>query len=124
MHDVADVDETKTDAATDRRRDPGIRELEFSVINLALIRSDGAIELPNQRCLSVKLLLRDDSFFKQKFESFEIYFCVSALRLIFRELPQRLRKLDLERTRIDLREQISFVNELPFLECNASDLTI
>src|SRR5260370_6744737 len=124
MDDVADVDKAETDAATDRRGDAGIRELQFGVVNLALVRRDGAIELPNQRCLSVKLLLRDDAFFKQKLESFEIYFGVSALRLIFGELPQSLCKLDLERTRIDLSEQISFVDELPLLECDANELTI
>ncbi len=32
--------------------------------------------------------------------------------------------LDLEGTRIDLREQISFVDELSFLECNTGELTI
>src|SRR2546429_654914 len=37
MHDVANIHEAKTDAAADRRSDAGIGELEFSVVNEALI---------------------------------------------------------------------------------------
>ncbi len=70
------------------------------------------------------LLLGNDAFLKKKFESFEIYLSVSALSLIFGELPQGLRELDLEGTRIDLREKLSSVDELTFLERYADELTI
>src|SRR5260370_7013660 len=88
------------------------------------IRRDGAIKLADQCGLRIKLLLGNDAFLKKKFESFEIYLSVSALSLIFGELPQGLRELDLEGTRIDLREKLSFVDELTFLERYADELTI
>jgi len=53
-----------------------------------------------------------------------IYFRVSALRLVLGELPQRLFKHDLKGTWIDLREKVSFVDELTFLERNTDELTI
>src|SRR5260370_17948761 len=124
MHDVAGIDETYTDAAGDRGRDAGISDVELGVVDLALIGGDGAIKLADQCGLCIKLLLGNDAFLKKKFESFEIYLSVSALSLIFGELPQGLCELDLERTRIDLREKISFVDELAFLERYADELTI
>src|SRR5260370_4989528 len=124
MHDVAGIDETYTDAAGDRGRDAGISELELGVVDLALIGGDGAIKLADQCGLCIKLLLGNDAFLKKKFESFEIYLSVSALSLIFGELPQGLCELDLERTRIDLREKVSFVDELAFLEGHTDELTV
>src|SRR5713101_7985767 len=106
MNDVAGINETQADAAADRRGDAGIRELQLGVIDLALIGLNGAVKLANQRRLSVELLLGDDAFLKKKLESLEIHFGVSALSLIFGQLPQGLGKLDLEGTRVDLREKI------------------
>ncbi len=37
MHDVTGVNQTQADASADRRGDPGIRELELGVVNLALL---------------------------------------------------------------------------------------
>src|SRR5229473_175919 len=61
MHDVAGIHEAKTDAAADRRSDAGIGELELGVVNLALIRGNGPINLANQCALSIELLLGDDA---------------------------------------------------------------
>jgi len=48
MHDVADIHKTQANASVDRCSDAGIRELEFSVVDLALIRLDGPIKLADQ----------------------------------------------------------------------------
>src|SRR6267143_190787 len=112
MHDVAGIHEAETDATADRRSDAGIGELELGVVNLALIRGNGAINLANQCALSIELLLGDDALFEEKLIPLKIDLRVFALRLVFSELPQRLLELDLEGTRIDLREKISLVNEL------------
>jgi hypothetical protein len=102
----------------------GIRELEFRVVDLALIRSNRSVKLADKRGLRVELLLGNNVFLEKKLESFEIHFRVSALSLIFGELSQCLFKLDLEGSRIDLREEISFVDELTFLEGDTDELAI
>src|SRR5216683_4732100 len=124
MHDVACIHKTQADAAADRRGDTGIGELQLGVVDLTLIRRDGAIKLADERGLGIELLLGDHAFLKKKLESFEINLGVSAQSLIFGQLPLGLRKLDLEGTRIDLREKLSFVDELTFLERYADELTI
>src|SRR2546423_10082849 len=124
MHDVADIDEAKTDAAADRRSDAGIGELEFGVVNQALIRCNGAIKLTNQCCLGIELLLRDDAFFKEQLITLKIDLGVLPLRLVFSKLSQSLLKLDLEGTRINLGEEISFVDKLTFLKRDAAELAI
>jgi hypothetical protein len=124
MHDVAGIHEAETDAAADRRSDSRIGELELGVVNLALIRLNGAINLANQCALSVELLLGDDALFEEKLVPLKIDLRVFALGLVFSELPHRLLELDLEGTRIDLREKIPLVNELAFLEGNADQLAV
>src|SRR6266436_2888940 len=124
MHDVAGIHEAETDATADRRSDAGIGELELGVVNLALIRGNGPINLANQCALSIELLLGDDALFEEKLVPLKIDLRVFALGLVFSELPKRLLKLDLEGTRIDLREKISLVNELAFLEGNADQLAV
>src|SRR5256885_4239653 len=124
MHDVADIDEAETDAAADRRSDAGIGELEFGVVNQALIRCNGAIKLTNQCCLGIELLLRDDAFFKEQLITLKIDLGVLPLRLVFSKLSQSLLKLDLEGTRINLGEEISFVEKLTFLKRDAAELAI
>src|SRR6267142_6262800 len=124
MYDVAGIHEAETDATADRRSDAGIGELELGVVNLALIRGNGPINLANQCALSIELLLGDDALFEEKLIALKIDLRVFALRLVFSELPQRLLELDLEGTRIDLREKISLVNELTLLEGNADQLAV
>src|SRR4029077_16866400 len=124
MHDVPGVDEAQADAAADRRGDAGICQLQLGVVDLTLIGRDSAIKLPNQRGLSVELLLGDHAFLEKKLEALKIDFRIFALCLVFSELPQRLPKLYLERPRIDLREKISLVDELAFLERDTDELTI
>src|SRR5712692_1222418 len=124
MHDVAGIHKTQADAAADRRGDTGIGELQLGVVNLALIRRDGAIKLADERVLSIELLLGDDAFLKKKLESFEINLGVSAQSLILGELPLGLCKLDLERTWIDLCEKVAFVDKLTFPERDTRELSV
>src|SRR6266699_15125 len=124
MHDVPDIDEAETDAAADRRSDAGIGELEFGVVNQALIRCNGAIKLTNQCGLGIELLLRDDAFFKEQLITLKIDFCILPLRLVFSKLSLSLLKLDLEGTGINLGEKISFVDKLTFLKRDAAELAI
>src|SRR6266849_4502007 len=124
MHDVAGIHKTQADAAADRRGDTGIGELQLGVVDLTLIRRDGAIKLADERGLGIELLLGDHAFLKKKLESFEINLGVSAQSLIFGQLPLGLRKLDLEGTRIDLREKLSFVDELALPERDTRELAV
>src|SRR5207237_5317593 len=94
--------------------DAAIGELQFGVVNLALIRGDRAIKLANQCCLRVKLLLRDDTFLKEKLVALEIDFGVLALRLILGELTLGLFELDLQRSWVNLDQNIPLVNVLTF----------
>ncbi len=66
---------------------PGIGELELGVVNLALIRGNGPVNLANQRALSIELLLRNDALFEEKLVPLKINLRVFALRLVFSELP-------------------------------------
>src|SRR5260370_16879558 len=122
MHDVAGIAEAETDTAADRCGDAGISELQLGVVDLALIRRDGAIKLADQCGLGVELLLRDHAFLKKKLESFEISFGVFALGLILGELPHSLCKLALAATRTHLSQNISSLDALPFLHSNTSRL--
>src|SRR5438046_4942767 len=119
MHDVADIDEAETDAAADRRSDAGIGELEFGVVNQALIRCNGAIKLANQCGLRIELLLRDDAFFKEQLITLKIDLCILPLRLVFSELYLSLLQVDLERTGCDHGGKIDLVCEVSFLTCSA-----
>src|SRR3981189_3114290 len=121
MHNVAGIDEAETNTAADRRGDAGISELEFSVVDLALIRLDGPIKLANECSLRVKLLLGNDAFLEKKIASAVIYFIVSALRLGLGEIPHRLFMLDLQGTRHDPMNDHPAEDELTFLERNTDE---
>src|SRR5207302_245150 len=124
VHDIAGVNQTQPDPAADGSGDAAIGELQFGVVNLALIRGDRAIKLANQCCLRVKLLLRDDTFLKEKLVALEIDFGVLALRLILGELTLGLFELDLKRSWVNLDQNIPLVNVLTFLEGHVDNLTV
>src|SRR5262249_53619306 len=98
---VAQVDEAGTHASINRRGDVAVRELQLGVIDLALIRTDGAIELADLRSLRIKLLLGNDAFFVKKLETIEIDFSVLALGLVLGKLAFGLLEQHLERAGID-----------------------
>jgi hypothetical protein len=124
MHDVADVNEAQADAAADRCGDPGITELQLGIVNRPLVRFNGAIELAHKRGLGIELLLGDNAFLEQKFESLKVNFGVPALSFILGELTLSLFELDLKGTRIDLRKNFALVNKLAFLESDVDELAI
>ena len=74
--------------------------------------------------MRIELLLRNDAFFEQKPVAFKIDFGVLALRLILGELTLGLFELDLEGTRINLREEIPLMHVLTFAKSNIDELPV
>ena len=93
--------------------------MQLGAVNGGLIGFYGAIELADLSLLGVHLLLGDYTFSVEQFETLEIGFRVFALGLIFCQRAFGLLQNYLKRSRINLREHITLVNELPFLEGHA-----
>jgi hypothetical protein len=124
VHNIAGVNQTEADTTADGRSDVGKGELQFGVVNLALVRGDRAIKLANQCRLRVELLLRDDAFLEEELEALKIDLGILALRLILGELALGLFELDLKGPRVNLDEKIPLLNVLTFLKRHVDDLTV
>src|SRR5262249_4610684 len=61
VHNVADINLTKTHSPADWRSNARIKEIQFYVVDLRLIGAHSALKLTNQRLLRIELLFGDDS---------------------------------------------------------------
>jgi len=90
-----------------------------------VIRSlDGALVLVDELDLRVELLLGRRVLGHERPIALEVDARVAEQRLVARQLALRLRQLHLERTRIDLREQVAGPDPLPFLEQDLRQLAV
>ena len=114
----------KPDAAADRRGDAGVGELQLRAVDLALVDLHRAFVLAHERRLRVDLLLRDRVLLEQRAVALEVELRVLEQRVVARQLSLGLRELHLERARIDLGEQLAFLDDLALLEQHPHELPV
>src|SRR5262249_42620215 len=100
--EVARIDETKADAAAERRDDVTVDQVQVRAVDVGLIRFDGRLGLRDRRALRLQNLLRDRVLRDQLLIPPQIDLRVLQRRLIFQELCLRLFELNLKRAWIDL----------------------
>src|ERR1700686_170819 len=124
MHDVSHVNQAQTDAPADGRSHVRIHDLELRTVDRALIGLDRTFKLTNLRPLGIQLLFGDNPLFVEQLVAFVVDLHVAELCLILGELPFGLLELDLIGTRVDIKEVVTLMHELPFLEIDLSDLSV
>jgi hypothetical protein len=124
MNDVAGIDQAQTDAPGERSGDLRVRKLEARIVDLRFVGLDRALELPDLRGLGVELLAGEDLLLVKRAVPVEIDLGVPESGLVAGELAFRLLDLDLEGARIDLGEDLPFLDVLPFLEADADQLSV
>jgi len=124
VHDVPDIDQSEADASRDRRRDSGVGEIQPGAVDLTLIGSERARGLIGRRSLRVELLPGQNPLCDEILVAIEVELRVLQRGLIFGGLPFRLGELHLERPRIELGEQVTFVDDLTFRERHLGELSI
>ena len=107
VHDVARVDLAHARDAVDGRLDARVVELQLRVLDLRLVALHGAAQLLDGRALVVDLLLRDELLRDDGLVALEVALRAAQLRRVARERRLGLVQLDVERPRIDLREQLA-----------------
>ena len=65
MHHIPLVDEPQADPATQRGRDPAVRQLQLLVVDLGLINANHSLKLRHGCFLGVVLLLREHALLPQ-----------------------------------------------------------
>ena len=109
--------------AVERGDEPGIAELRLVVFNGGLVDLDLCIELIDGGLLIVAQLAGGGILFDEFGVALEVEFSIVEMRLVVTEGSLRLVELRLIGARIDLREQIAFLDELAFLEVDADQLS-
>src|SRR5437899_572444 len=102
MHQIAFVDEPRSEAPVDRRTDIGIAEVELGGIDLRLVALDRSLQLPDSCLLLVIALPRLPSGADQLFIAVEIELGAGQLRLVLLFGRLRLLECRLIGTRVDL----------------------
>jgi hypothetical protein len=122
MDHVALVYQRESDPSRQRRCNAAVGQLELGVVDLGLVALDDPPVLINRSRRGVELLPRDgrDGFLG----TLELELRVLQQRLVPGELTFCLAQLDLERARVDLREQLTFVDELTVGEVDLVELTV
>ena len=115
-HVVADIEQAEPGDAVERRDEPGIAELCLGVFNRGLVILDLRIELIDSSLLIVALLDRGGILFDELGIALEVELSIFEVDLIVSQRRLRLVELRLISARIDLGEQIAFLDELTFLE--------
>src|SRR3954470_6127972 len=124
MHDIALVHEPEAGSPGNRGADRGVVELSLRAVDGGLIALDQGRLLVYERLLRLKLLLRGERALGQFRITGEVALGVGELRVVLRQLGFGLIKDGLERTRIDLRQEVAGLNDLAFLERDLLDFTV
>jgi len=122
VDDISGIDETETYPAGDRRRDPGIDDLELGVIDVGRILLDIAFVLADQINLRIQLLFGNCILSHEVPVAFQIEPGVVEERLIAGERALRQLELHLVRANIDLRKHLIFLDQIAFLEVHLHEL--
>ena len=101
-----------------------IGEVELGRLDIRLIFLNKALVLLNQKSLVDDLLLGDAVLAAQRLEPGEIRLGLLKKPGVVGELPFCQIKRRLEGSRIDLRQKVALVDELPFLEANLHQLPV
>ena len=113
VHDVARVDEANARDAVDRRRDVRVRHVELRGVDLRFVREHRGGRRVDRGAIVVDLLLRDEPLPRELAVTHERDLRVALRRDVLRALRGRLLLLDLERARVDERERVALLHELP-----------
>ena len=123
-HQVAGIDQPQADPAVDRRLDPAVVELELDVVDQRPIDLHRGLGLADESPLRVDLLLGHLAEVGERLGSFEIELHSAVGGLIAGKLRLGLPELHLVEPLIDLGQQFSGRDHLPFGKGNPHQFTI
>ena len=123
-HEIAFVDQADAGATGNRRDHVGVGQDGAGVVDLRLVELGLRLELTDQRLLGVELLLVGGVGRHQPGVALEIEPGIGELRLVLGLFRDRLVVLRLVGHRIDLGEDVSLGDVLPFLEGYVDDLAV
>jgi hypothetical protein len=98
--------------------------VELGAVDLALVRRDDALVLPDQGDLRIELLLRHGVLLDQHAVAVDVDLRVFEQRPVTRHLSLGLRQLHLERPGIDLGDQIARPDDVALAEPDRHELSI
>ena len=113
---VADVDRAQADPSRHRRDDPGVAEIEARGVLVGAVDDERRLELLDRGRLGVDVLAGDRVLAEQGLVALQLHPAVLELGLVAHARADRLLQGDLERPRIDGREQLALLHHLPFGE--------
>jgi hypothetical protein len=112
-HDIADIEQADSSDAVERGDEPGIAELSLCVFDCRLVTLDLRIELIDSGLLIVTHLDREGILLDQLVVTLKVDL---SMDLVVSQRRLRLIELRLIGARIDLGEQVAFLDELPSLK--------
>src|SRR5215831_855159 len=115
VNDIAGIDEPEPGASRDRRRNFAERQVQFRVVDLALVGPDDPLGLGNESLLSRHLLFGNRVLRKKTLVARQVDFCVLQDGLITHELPFVLFQLSLVGSGIDLHQQVALLDDIAFM---------
>src|SRR6185312_13065250 len=124
LHQVAEVDQPLAGAAVDRRADLGIDEVELGGVDRRLVAGERRLEAVDRRLLLVVALARLVAGPDQLAVAVEIELGAFELRLV--TLLGRGRAIEprLVRPRVDLEQQVAFLDVLALAKIDFDDLAV
>jgi hypothetical protein len=123
-HDVARVDLAQADAAADRSDHARVGELQLRIVDVALIGLHRGLVLAHQRLLRVDLLLRNRILCEQRAIALDVDAGVLEQRLVAPPLSGGERQLHLERSGVDLRQEVARLHHLALFEHHLHQLAV
>ena len=124
VDDVADVELAEADHAVDRRRDGCIIELRLRRLDRRLVGIDAGLGDIDLGLLRVDVLLRFVALDRQGLKARQVFLHVDELRLILALFRYRLIQRRFQRGRIDLGQDIAFMNLLALTEVDRDELAV
>src|SRR3954462_1132721 len=116
VDEVSGIDVADAGDAVDGRGDPRVSEVEPRRLDRGAVDAHRSLELPDHRPLIVRLLDGDELALGEILEPGQVLLRREELGLVAREGAFRRVELDLERARIDLREDVALLHFLPLAE--------
>ena len=124
LHVVSRIDKAKADTAGDRRYDAAVEHVELLLIDLRLIELHRALVLLHDVDLILVLLARYRILLGKFLVAYEVDLRLRQQALIVGELAFELRLQKLVGPRIDLRQEIALLDQLPFGEPDLQELAV
>ena len=118
-HHIADIEQADSRDAVERGDESGISELSLGVFDRRLVIRDLRIEFIDGGLLVVTRLDRDGILLDQLVVALEVDLSIFKMDLVVSQRRLRLIELRLKGARIDLAEQVAFLDELALLEVHA-----